>query len=253
VATSQQQHTTPCRCRCVHFGKDWFFVMARKTKKETGKVGVNGAPVKSANVVEGGIDRGARSKSEQTSQELMLENSKLKLLIKQLRNEINDLSNSILLRGYLYKWKDNVMTFGTKWSLKYFILNGNILNYYHNEAHEEYQQQPVKTINLKNCMILNEGKKGNYYIISICLKSESDGEMIRGPSSGSLLRLSSDNESNMKQWIDMLCKACEFGEEERGEEENGVTKREQRPSMQVHSLPLHSTTSPLHSFYLTPL
>jgi hypothetical protein len=210
--------------------------MAKKTKtKETSKAGATPTAVTS-----NGGDNSSRGagNGEQASQELMLENSKLKLLIKQLKNEINDLSNSILLRGYLFKWKDNVMTFGTKWSLKYFILNGNILNYYHNESHEQYQQQPVKTINLKNCMILNEGKKGNYFIISICLKSENDNEMIRGPMSGSLLRLSSDNESNMKQWIDMLCQACEFGEGE-NESENGTMefKKESRPSMRVRCVP----------------
>lgn len=231
--------------------------MARKAKKGIVKEGRAETSVKPVPGNEENIAR-VLTKEEQRSQELLLENTKLKSLLSQLKNQMNDLSNSILLRGYLYKWKDNVMTFGTKWSLKYFILNGNLLNYYHSTggSHaESYEQQPIRTINLKNCVILDEGKKGNYFIISICLKSETDHEMIRGPLSGSLLRLSSDNESNMKLWIDMLCKACEFGEEDGDEGENGGTAEEehnpnkkihkgsseQRPSMQVHpplSVPL---------------
>jgi hypothetical protein len=136
--------------------------------------------------------------------ELMVQNSQLEAMVRKLKDELKETTTGIIMRGSLWKWKDHVMTFASKWGLRYFILHGTIMSYYNDET----DTHPRKTFDLKECVIVDEGIKGNYRIFSICLQNELD--LTRGPQSGSLLRLSSDNLGYAQQWIDMLCRACDL-------------------------------------------
>lgn len=89
---------------------------------------------------------------------------------------------------------------------RYITLQGHILSYFNDEK----DRHPRRTIDLRTCFILNEGltKNKQHHIFSIC--STTLNEDNRGPHSGALLRLSSNNAAEAMQWINLLEKACGF-------------------------------------------
>jgi hypothetical protein len=134
---------------------------------------------------------------------VLRQNAELETAVRSLKAEIKEVTGGILKRGHLYKWKDRVMSFASKWSLRYFVLQGSTLSYYSDEE----DRHPRQTIDLTDCIVLDEGRAKNdiYHIFSICLKVSYLAN--RGPQSV-LLRLSSDNDAEAEQWIKMLGRAC---------------------------------------------
>ena len=138
--------------------------------------------------------------------ELLKQNAAMEEAITDLTSELEEATTGILKRGHLYKWREQTISFASKWGLRYLTLQGSVLNYFNDEK----DRHPRKTIDLKHCFILDEGLTRNkqYHIFSIC--STAVNEENRGPHSGALLRLSSDNLAEATQWIQMLEKACGF-------------------------------------------
>lgn len=144
-------------------------------------------------------------KTQQMYLDLVLkQNAALENAIRSLTSELEDATTGILMRGYLHKWRDRMISFASSWGLRYFVLQGNILSYYG----DEHDRHPRKTIELVDCIVLDEGKTKNqkHHIFSVVLKGAVDAS--RGPQSGALIRMSSDNEAEAMQWIQMLGKAC---------------------------------------------
>jgi hypothetical protein len=186
------------------------------------------------------IDAVAMKKTEkELFHELMIQNSELEAMVRKLKDELKEATTGIIMRGSLWKWKDNVMTFASKWGLRYFILHGTLLSYYHDET----DNHPRKTFDLKECVIVDEGMKGNYRIFSICLQSELD--VMRGPQSGSLLRLSSDNLGYAQQWIDMLCRACDLASTD--EQSSSSSKSDQDENIRSEGVGIERIVSRVNS------
>ena len=181
---------------------------------------------------------------------LLRQNAEMEEVITELSSELEEATTGILKRGHLFKWREHSISFAATWGLRYFTLQGHTLSYFGDEK----DRHPRKTIDLVNCFILDEGltKNSRYHIFSICSKSVS--EVNRGPHSGALLRLSSDNEAEAMQWILMLEKACGFKNSspprrsKSSQEVNGgnaVLTRVQSSEAMLHSISEKRKTFPI--------
>ena len=86
---------------------------------------------------------------------LLQRNAELEEEVERLYLELDEATNGILKRGYLYKWRDREISFASKWGLRYFTLRGHTLSYYHDDK----DPRPRNTVNLSNCEIRWEGGK----------------------------------------------------------------------------------------------
>lgn len=134
---------------------------------------------------------------------LLQQNAELEKEILRLVRELDEVTGGVLKRGYMYKWREREISFASKWSLRYFVLQGRSLSYYIDDR----DQKPRRTIDLTDCVLKDEGrKKGKYSIFGLYYDPESVlGIKQRAP----LLRLSCDAEQEARQWIDMLQSACD--------------------------------------------
>jgi hypothetical protein len=135
---------------------------------------------------------------------VLKQNAEMEDAIRALTAELEDATTGVLMRGSLFKWRDRSISFASSWGLRYFVLQGNKLSYFG----DEHERHPRKTVELNDCIILDEGptKNGKHHIFCVVLKGAVDKS--RGPQSGALIRMSSDNEAEAQQWIHMLGKAC---------------------------------------------
>lgn len=129
---------------------------------------------------------------------LLKQNDLLEREIKRLNGELDEATKGILKRGYLYKHRDREIAFASKWGLRYFQLQGNVISYYADDR----EHHPKRTINLTGCLIKDEGLKGNYRIFNIFWPS------IDNQAGSILLRLSTISVEDGRQWIFMLQQAC---------------------------------------------
>lgn len=132
-------------------------------------------------------------------------NARLEKEVSRLCEELDEATQGVLKRGYLYKFRDIELSYASKWSLRYFVLKGTNLSYYVDER----DNRPRKTIDLSNCLVRPEGiKRGIYHLFSIYLitpdRPEQDGSR--------LLRLSCESSAEAKQWMTMLEQGCNLGE-----------------------------------------
>ena len=133
---------------------------------------------------------------------LMQQNCALEKEVESLCKELDDVTLGVQKKGYLYKWRDRDISFASKWSLRYFVLQGNKLSYYVDDK----ELKPRRTFDLSKCFVREEGtrKGGLYFIFSIYLSSSDNSEL-----DGSLLlRLSTDIFAESALWIDMFEQAC---------------------------------------------
>ena len=86
---------------------------------------------------------------------LLQMNAELEVRVKQLCDELDEVTGGVMKRGYLYKWRDREISFASKWGLRYFVLTGNSLSYFIDDR----EQRPRRTIDLTNCIVRNEGTK----------------------------------------------------------------------------------------------
>jgi diacylglycerol O-acyltransferase-1 len=128
--------------------------------------------------------------------------------VKRLCSELDRLTLGVEKRGYLFKFREREIYYAPKWGLRYFVLQGKKLSYFH----DENENRPRRTIDLSKCFIRDEGtkKNGQFHIFGIYLSSEGDNE---GDGEEQLImRLSSDNLTDATLWIDMLEQACALSE-----------------------------------------
>lgn len=134
---------------------------------------------------------------------LLHQNAELEKALNHVTTELEDATSNILMRGFLFKWRDHEITFTSKWAIRYFVLRGNILSCYL----DENERHPRNTLDLSECMVVDEGiSKKNFHIFSLYVKQTY--EMSKGPQGGALFRLSSNNASESNKWITLLDKAC---------------------------------------------
>lgn len=65
---------------------------------------------------------------------LLQQNALLENEVQRLHKELDTATQSIIKRGYLYKWRDREIGWASKWGLRYFSLQGHTLSYYHEET-----------------------------------------------------------------------------------------------------------------------
>jgi diacylglycerol O-acyltransferase-1 len=138
---------------------------------------------------------------------LLTQNQELEEQVNRLVEELDNATQAVVKRGYLYKWREKEFAWATRWGLRYFSLQGSSLSYYG----EESEKRPKRTIDLSRCVVRNEGtkKNGTFHVFSIYLvnnKEEDDDDDATHLSL--LLRLSSESEAEALQWIDMLEQGC---------------------------------------------
>jgi diacylglycerol O-acyltransferase-1 len=170
--------------------------------------------VKKANTTENNSD--ADTDQQNYLEILLRQNAALELAVSQLTSELAEATAGILLRGYLFKWRDREISFAAKWSLRYFVLQGNTLSYFIDES----DRRPRKTIDLSTCIVHDEGysKTGNFHIFGLYLANSY--ELTKGPQGGAILRLSTKNEADANNWIEMLNKACKMRPTENNSNQN---------------------------------
>lgn len=144
--------------------------------------------------------------------ELTQRNALLEEEIERLYMELDEMSNGVLKRGYLYKLRDREISFASKWGLRYFVLQGDTFSYYI----DDQDSRPRATINLSNCVVRTElpKKMDKFHIFSIYTTSLEETELISddSPLDGSLvLRLSSESKAEAHMWVEMLSQACAIG------------------------------------------
>lgn len=150
-------------------------------------------------------------KAQLTGLEILLnQNRALEEQVNRLSEELDNATQAVVKRGHLYKWRENELSwaFGTNWVKRYFTLQGSILSYYG----EESEKRPKRTIDLSRCVVRQEGtkKKGMFHVFSIYLvnEKEDDDDDDESTHLSLLMRLSSDEEAEAMQWIDILEQGC---------------------------------------------
>lgn len=141
---------------------------------------------------------------------LLKQNWQMEREISRLIHELDEATKGVLMRGYLYKFRDREISFASKWALRYFLLQGSSLSYFVDES----ERRPRRTIDLTTCSIRDEGptKNGQHYIFSILCADSYDDIAIDSEYSGNvLLRLSSGSRAEAAQWIRALSLACAGG------------------------------------------
>lgn len=186
---------------------------------------------------------------------LMQQNAALEQEVERLGKELDDVTQGVQKKGYLYKWRDREISFASKWCLRYFVLQGNTLSYYVDDK----ELRPRRTFDLSKCfvrylvvfifcshyfnasMLREEGMKKGFHVFSIFL-GPYDNEV---HDDGSLLiRLSTENGADYALWVDMVEQACamkdmNIGSEEatpKSQDDGGVLVRNEASSPIVGSL-----------------
>jgi hypothetical protein len=137
---------------------------------------------------------------------LLKQNAELEKEVSRLAEELDTATNSVIKRGYLYKWRDREISFASKWGLRYFVLQGSTLSYF-GDAQE---QRPRRTFDLSRCVVRAEGtkKNGAYHLFSLYVVDRDSPD---SPPT-LLVRLSSEKAVEANQWIDMLEQSCALAE-----------------------------------------
>lgn len=145
-------------------------------------------------------------KSQLQGMNLILEqNAALEREVAKLCHQLDEVTMGIQKRGYLYKWREREISFASKWMMRYVVLQKNILSYYADDK----DSRPLRTINLDNCEVRDEGtkKNGQFRVFSVYLHSSMDNV------SNLVIRMSTDSPSEADLWMDALKRACNFNNE----------------------------------------
>jgi len=141
---------------------------------------------------------------------LLQQNGQLEREIARLCVELEEVTQGVLQRGYLYKWRDRDISYASKWGLRYFVLQGSMLSYY---GDDRDTSRPRRTFDMTQCVVRDEGtkKNGTFFVFSIYANGNFAGGM---SSEGQqvLLRLSSESRGEADQWMHMLERASESRE-----------------------------------------
>lgn len=146
--------------------------------------------------------------SDETHEYLLKMVGALEKEVKRLCSELDRATLGVEKRGYLYKFREREIYYAPKWGLRYFVLQGKKLSYFH----DENENRPRRTIDLSKCFVRDEGTKkgGQFHVFGIYLScadiDHTDGE------EQLIMRLSSDNHVEAALWIDMLEQACALSE-----------------------------------------
>lgn len=80
---------------------------------------------------------------------LLQQNAALEHEVERLGKELDNLTQGVQKKGYLYKWRDREITFASKWCLRYFVLQGNTFSYYVDDK----ELRPRRTFDLSKCFV----------------------------------------------------------------------------------------------------
>jgi hypothetical protein len=89
---------------------------------------------------------------------LLQQNGQLEREIARLCVELEEVTQGVLQRGYLYKWRDRDISYASKWGLRYFVLQGSMLSYY---GDDRDNSRPRRTFDMTKCLVRDEGTKKN--------------------------------------------------------------------------------------------
>lgn len=146
-----------------------------------------------------------RLRAELRGMEVLLQqNAALEKEVERLNSELDEATHGVQKKGYLYKWREREIYYAAKWGLRYFVLQGNKVSYYGND----HENRARRTIDLSSCYVRDEGKKKGYHMFSIYLGKTSATERDNPLDSSLLLRMSTENDAEALQWIDMLEQGC---------------------------------------------
>ena len=94
--------------------------------------------------------------------------------------------------------RDRNISFSSKWGLRYFELIGTTLSYFTDDR----EVRPRRSIDISKCVVINEGvKKNRYFVFSLRLENSN------------LITLSSDNNAEAMQWMQVMETACRLQED----------------------------------------
>ena len=94
--------------------------------------------------------------------------------------------------------RDRNISFSSKWGLRYFELIGTTLSYFTDDR----EVRPRRSIDISKCVVINEGvKKNRYFVFSLRMENSN------------LITLSSDNQAEAMQWMQVMETACRLQED----------------------------------------
>ena len=60
---------------------------------------------------------------------LLQQNAALEQEVERLYKDLDEVTEGVIKKGYLYKWRERELTFASRWNTRYFVLQGACLLY----------------------------------------------------------------------------------------------------------------------------
>jgi hypothetical protein len=96
-------------------------------------------------MIEKALESRKESKNDNKVIEILLKlNWQMEHEIQRLNTQLDETTNGIHMRGYLYKFRDREISFASKWGLRYFVLQGKALSYFV----DDQEHRPRRTVDL---------------------------------------------------------------------------------------------------------
>jgi len=146
------------------------------------------------------------------TQILLIQNEQLESELARLCGELQEVTQGVMYRGYLFKWRERDISYASKWVRRFFVLHGNKLSYYASERDD----RPRRTIDMTKCVVRDEGtkKQGLYHVFAVYYSDAHVRSILRGEFRGDvdvgttaaevLIRLSTQTRGDALQWMSML-------------------------------------------------
>jgi hypothetical protein len=84
---------------------------------------------------------------------LLQQNAALEREVQRLCNDLDEVTQGVAKKGYLYKWREKDISFASRWALRYFVLQGCKLSYFSDDD----DRRPKRVFDLSKCFVVEEG------------------------------------------------------------------------------------------------